>query len=104
MQPPSDRAEDVPAPFSVSKLTGRRLAISVCDELADITPEHILFSLARSSDPRDGFIDVSCRTFANGVNRSAEWVKAQFGTPQRCEAVAYLGPRRHMPDLCVVLH
>lgn len=71
---------------------GRRLLPVLVDELSRDDPERPFVSLPRSSDPEDGFEDVTYRIFANAINRAAWWLETKLGKGQNFEVLAYTGP------------
>ncbi|XXG95744.1 hypothetical protein Hte_002014 [Hypoxylon texense] len=83
-----DRAEI----FKLSNSIPNRLIHLLADELAQAVPDHILFSFAKTADPRDGFVDVSSQTFANAVNRTSWFLRSILGESKNFDTVAYMGP------------
>ncbi len=71
---------------------GRRLLPVLVDEISRDDPERIFASLARSSNPEDGFKDVTYRSFANAINKAAWWLETKLGKGQNFEVLAYAGP------------
>lgn len=71
---------------------GRRLLPVLVDEL---DPERLFARLPKSAHLQDGFVDVTCGTFARAVNRAAGWLEATLGKSSSFETLAYLGP----PDI-----
>ncbi|OTB03015.1 hypothetical protein M426DRAFT_74313 [Hypoxylon sp. CI-4A] len=84
--------EDIADIFKIGSATVGRLIHLLPDQLAEAVPDHILFSYAKSSDPRDGFVDVSSRAFANGVNRASWFIRSVVGEPKNFDTLAYMGP------------
>ncbi|KAK7958648.1 thioester reductase domain-containing protein [Apiospora saccharicola] len=68
-----------------------RLAHMRPDELAEAVPEYVLFSYAVTSNPRDGFVDISARCFANSINRASWYLLETLGEPKNFESVGYYG-------------
>lgn len=71
-----------------------RLAHTRPDELAEAIPEYILFSYARTSNPRDEFVDISARCFANSINRASWYLFEKLGKPKNFDSVGYYGPSK----------
>ena len=87
---PAPRA-DLHKVFQASSAAPDRLIHLIPDQLAEAVPDHILFSFPRTPKPEDGFIDVSCKSFANGVNRTSWWLESVLGEPQNFDTVGYIG-------------
>ena len=72
---------------------GRRLLVNRVDELASREPDRVVLSYSRSPDLSKGFRDITCRCFANAVNRAAHWIEETFvGSGAAFETIGYLGP------------
>ncbi|KAL9046301.1 MAG: hypothetical protein Q9214_000832 [Letrouitia sp. 1 TL-2023] len=71
---------------------GRRLIPVLVDERARNGWQQPFTSIPRSSDPNDGFVDISYRQFANAVNRCAWWMQRNLVRSQPSVTVAYTGP------------
>ncbi len=71
---------------------GRRLLPVLVDEIARNDPQRPFVSLPRSSNPEDGFEDVTYHSFANAINRAAWWLETKLGKSQNFEVLAYTGP------------
>ncbi|KAI1097411.1 acetyl-CoA synthetase-like protein [Jackrogersella minutella] len=84
--------EDIADCFKLSSAAPDRLIHLLPDELAQAVPDHALFSFAKTADPRDGFVDVSARTFANAINRTSWFLRRVLGEPKSFDTVAYMGP------------
>ena len=72
---------------------GQRLLPSLVDEIALTDPERILYSIAKTKDAADGFIDVSATAFARAVNRCAWHLHKNLGPGQGFPTIAYMGPQ-----------
>ncbi|KAF2000971.1 hypothetical protein P154DRAFT_434088 [Amniculicola lignicola CBS 123094] len=70
---------------------GKRLVPSLVDQIAVEDPERICFSFPRSSNFADGFQDLSYRTFANAVNKTAYFIHTEIGRSSCFETVLYIG-------------
>ena len=71
---------------------GRRLLTTLIDERAKTNHVRPFASIPRTIDAADGYRDISYRTFANAINRLAQWIITQVGTSTRYESLVYLGP------------
>ncbi|KAI0144537.1 hypothetical protein GGR57DRAFT_325304 [Xylariaceae sp. FL1272] len=73
---------------------GARLLPSLIDEIASSDPERILYSITRTGDPADGFLDISAAVFARAANRCAWFIHKLLGGPGKdFPTVAYMGPQ-----------
>ncbi|KAI1177786.1 acetyl-CoA synthetase-like protein [Nemania sp. FL0916] len=86
-----NQREDIHPIFQLEHASTRRLIHLIPDELAEVVPEHPLFSYPKTENPGDGFIDVSARCFADAINRAAWWLAHHLGEPSDFETVAYIG-------------
>jgi hypothetical protein len=82
----------VSAVFQSSSAATGRLIHLIPDDLAKAVPDHPLFSYPKTAKPRDGFVDVSSKRFANAINRTSWWLKSLLGPPQNFDTVGYMGP------------
>lgn len=89
-QAPSPR-QDLHQIFQASSAASDRLVHMIPDQLAEAVPDHTLFSYPRTAKPRDGFVDVSCKAFANAVNRTSWYLETLLGKPKNFETVGYMG-------------
>lgn len=71
---------------------GRRLLPTLIDDIARSNPDRPFASLPKTTDPRDGFIDINFRTIATAINRCAWWIETEFGRSLDFESLAYMGP------------
>lgn len=73
---------------------GRRLIPHLIDERAKANWKQPLTSIPLTSDPRDGYKDISYREFANAVNRCAWWMRGILSDleGQASRTIAYTGP------------
>ncbi|KAJ5612047.1 hypothetical protein N7510_005241 [Penicillium lagena] len=73
---------------------GRRNFVDVIDETALNEPFRPILSIPRSSDPRDGWEELSFGQYANAINRFAHWMVEHVGRAKDGEypTVAYIGP------------
>jgi hypothetical protein len=72
---------------------GRRLIPQILDDLALAEPDRILYSIATSPDISRGFQEVSARTFARAVDKTAWLLRDQIGESSTLQSVGYIGPR-----------
>jgi hypothetical protein len=86
--------EDIHPVFQLSSATPNRLIHLVPEELAVAVPEHPLFSYPKATQPQDGFIDVSCKDFANAINRAAWYLFELLGPAKSFDTVCYMGPSK----------
>jgi len=63
----------------------------VIDEAAEKNPDHILYTIPLTSNPLDGFREISYRTYANAINRAAWWLKSILGISDCFETIGYMG-------------
>ncbi|KAK8051651.1 hypothetical protein PG993_003036 [Apiospora rasikravindrae] len=61
------------------------------DELAEAVPEYVLFSYARTANPRDEFVDITATCFANAVHKASWYLSDQLGKPKNFDSVGYYG-------------
>lgn len=73
---------------------GRRLIPTLVDEMAVSTPDHVYASIPRNGDFSGGFDDVTSRTLARAVNKTAFWIEENLGKGVDFETIAYLGPSK----------
>ena len=71
---------------------GRRLLPVLVDEISRDDPERVFVSEPLSSNPEDGFRNVTYRSFANAINKVAWWLEEKLGKGQNFEVLAYTGP------------
>ncbi|KAF7916863.1 hypothetical protein BELL_0163g00100 [Botrytis elliptica] len=84
---------DVPAAFAAANSNPARLVHLIPDELARSVPDHSIFAYPKTDMPQDGFVEVSARSFANAINRTAWYLESILGKAPAGEfpAVAYQG-------------
>ena len=83
--------EDLHPIFWPSSAAPDRLIHLIPDQLAKVVPDHALFSFPKTTTVQDGFIDVSCKTFANAVNRTSWYLESLLGKPKNFDTVGYMG-------------
>ncbi|KAJ5430722.1 Male sterility NAD-binding [Penicillium cf. griseofulvum] len=79
--------------MAINKDYGRRLIITIVDEMARDKPEQAVYSLAISQDISKGLRDISACDFANAVNRTAWWLESELGKGSQFPTVGFFGPR-----------
>ncbi|PVI01075.1 acetyl-CoA synthetase-like protein [Periconia macrospinosa] len=71
---------------------GNRLVPNVVDEIALKDPARVCFSFPLSSpNPQGRYHDVTFRTFANAVNKTAHFIRREIGCSAMFETVMYMG-------------
>ncbi|KAI9820172.1 MAG: putative NRPS-like protein biosynthetic cluster [Pycnora praestabilis] len=70
---------------------GKRLLPTLLDDTAHANPEKPFASIPRTSNPADGFKDVTYRQVANAINREAWWLQEQLGRSQKSETLTFVG-------------
>lgn len=71
---------------------GQRLVTVTIDELATDQPSRVFASVPRSSNPKDGFRDITFLDLSRAINRAAWWIEDTFGKSESFETIAYMGP------------
>ncbi|KAI9042659.1 non-ribosomal peptide synthetase [Aspergillus affinis] len=84
--------EDIHPIFQTTNASPNRLVHLIPDELASAVPDHPLFAYPKTAKPQDGFVDVSCKTFADAVNRVSWYLRYLLGPPKNFETIGYMGP------------
>ena len=64
----------------------------VVDQVAKTDPNRPFISVARGTDPADGYVDIRFKTFATAVNRCAWWLEENIGRSQNGTPLFYIGP------------
>ncbi|KAI0412489.1 hypothetical protein F5X98DRAFT_354643 [Xylaria grammica] len=72
---------------------GTRILPALVDEIAESDPDRILYSIPKTTNPSDGFLDISARAFARAVNRCAWYLKEHLGPGHDFPVVTYMGPQ-----------
>lgn len=70
---------------------GRRLLPTLIDERASSEPSKPFAAIPKSSDVRDGFVDISYHELARAINRCSWWLENKLGKGRCFETVGYLG-------------
>lgn len=58
---------------------GRRILPVLIDRIAETDPEKPFISIARTSDPQDGFMDITFGVFARAIDRCSWWIEENIG-------------------------
>jgi hypothetical protein len=94
MSEASSPRHEIPPIFQLSRAAADRLIHLRPNELKREVPSHVLFSYPKTNNPQDGFIDVSAAAFADGVDRTAWYLRTTLGEPTNFETVSYMGPSK----------
>ena len=89
----------------MSKITsnfGQRILPSLIDEIAEKDPKRPYVSIPRTSNPQDGYRDISFLSFARSINRCSRWIEEQIGRGEKFETLAYMGPQDLMYAILVI--
>ncbi|KAI8943280.1 hypothetical protein NX059_001300 [Plenodomus lindquistii] len=70
---------------------GRRLIPTIIDENARTQPDGACFSIPRCDALQKGFRDITWRTYANAINKTAHFIEREIGRSATFETVMYLG-------------
>ncbi|KAI1396390.1 hypothetical protein F4819DRAFT_475493 [Hypoxylon fuscum] len=73
--------------------TGERLLPSLVDEIAQSDPHRVLYSVAKTKNPADGFHDIDARAFARAVNRCSWYIDENLGRGHAFPTLTYMGPQ-----------
>jgi hypothetical protein len=74
---------------------GRRLPVTVIDNLAQSEPNRICFSISQNDeDISQGFRDITCKQYANAINHAARWLDMSVNNSKGApfEVIGYEGP------------
>ncbi|PHH93094.1 hypothetical protein CDD83_946 [Cordyceps sp. RAO-2017] len=73
---------------------GQRLAVNIIDETAAKEPNRAFVCAPRTSDPRDGWEEISYQQISNAINNAATDIVKRFGSAPKDSfpTVAYIGP------------
>ncbi|KAI0842998.1 hypothetical protein F5Y06DRAFT_78562 [Hypoxylon sp. FL0890] len=86
----------------MASVVGERLLPSLVDEIAQSNPHRILYSVAKTKDPAEGFLDIDAKTFAQAVNRFAWYIDSQLGPGHGFPTLTYLGPQDLLYGIAVL--
>ncbi len=73
----------------------QRLMPVLLDEIVATDPDRVLYSIARTDNPADGFQDISAAVFARAVDRCAWFIHETLGRPEdkAFPTLTYMGPQ-----------
>ena len=73
---------------------GHRLVPAIVDDIAARQPQKPFISLAKTSNPRDGFEDITYHAFARAIDRCAWWLEENLGRSSTFQTLfTYLEPQ-----------
>lgn len=72
---------------------GERLLPSLVDEIATTDPDRVLYSVPKTKDLKDGFQDISAKTFARAVDRCSWHLHDNLGRDDNFSTLMYMGPQ-----------
>lgn len=99
---PAPALMDKPASESLQGC-GRRLLPVLIDEIAKASPEKPFISIARTSDPQDGFQDIGFGTFARAIDRCSWWIEDNLGRSTDFETLFTYLPAQDLRHAILVL-
>lgn len=70
---------------------GSRLLPVVVDEIAQSQPHLPFASVARTTDLKDGFKDITFSDIASATNHLAAWIHLNLGPSSQFDTIAYMG-------------
>lgn len=72
----------------------RRLLPNVIDQIAEKEPRRVFLSKPRSSNPEDGWRDITYRTMADAIDRLAHHLVQELGPAPKgaFPTITYIGP------------
>ena len=71
---------------------GRRLLPILIDEKAESTPDLPFVSIPVTSQPRDGFVDISYGRLAKAIDRCSWYIEEKLGKGYNFATLGYMGP------------
>ncbi|KAI1213865.1 uncharacterized protein F4807DRAFT_203056 [Annulohypoxylon truncatum] len=77
----------------MAPILGERLLPSLVDEIASSDPHRVLYSVARTKNPEDGFEDIDVKSFACAVDCFSWYIDEHLGRGQGFPTLAYIGPQ-----------
>ncbi|OTA69204.1 acetyl-CoA synthetase-like protein, partial [Hypoxylon sp. EC38] len=86
----------------MASTVGQRLLPSFVDEIARSDPHRVLYSVAKTKDPAEGFLDIDAKTFARAVDRFAWYIDEQLGRGHGFPTLTYLGPQDPLYAIAVL--
>lgn len=78
---------------SIPENAGKRLMMTIIDDVSESDPQRCFMSIPRSSDVKDGLRDVSYASMARAINQCAWWMEGLLGKGADFPTIAtYLSP------------
>lgn len=74
-------------------IAGQRLLPCLVDEIADTDPYRVLYSIMKTKDPAEGFLDITAQDFARAVDKCAWHLRDLLGQAENFPTLTYLGPQ-----------
>ncbi|KAJ8067330.1 hypothetical protein OCU04_004683 [Sclerotinia nivalis] len=71
---------------------GKRLAAHYIHQVAIDDPHRVCISIPLTSEPRDGFEDITFCQLDKAIDVASVWVEKQIGIGKDYESIAYIGP------------
>lgn len=73
---------------------GKRLIAHYIHQLAIDEPDRVCMSIPLTSEPRDGFKDLTFFDLDKAIDVASFWIEEHFGTGKdfECNLIAYIGP------------
>lgn len=71
---------------------GKRLIAHYIHQLAIDEPDRVCMSMPLTSEPRDGFKDLTFFDLDKAIDVASFWIEEHFGTGKDFECIAYIGP------------
>ncbi|VUC25540.1 unnamed protein product [Clonostachys rosea] len=81
---------------------GQRLLPSLIDEIAESDPERVFYSITKTSNPADGFRNITAKEFARAVDRCAWHIKERLGQGEGFPTLTYMGPQDLVYGIIIV--
>jgi thioester reductase-like protein/acyl-CoA synthetase (AMP-forming)/AMP-acid ligase II/aryl carrier-like protein len=81
---------------------GQRLIPSLIDEIAEADPKRVFYSITRTSNPADGFRNITAKQFARAVDRCAWHIKERLGQGEGFPTLTYMGPQDLVYGIIIV--
>ncbi|KAK2591580.1 hypothetical protein QQS21_010731 [Conoideocrella luteorostrata] len=72
---------------------GERLLPSLVDQIAASDPDRVLYSVAKTKNPAEGFRDIDANTFAQAVDRCSWYLEENLGRGENFPTLLYMGPQ-----------
>ncbi|KAF3770725.1 hypothetical protein M406DRAFT_34511 [Cryphonectria parasitica EP155] len=79
--------------FEIPETEEPRQVVKYLDDLAVNEPSRILYSITKTSNPADGFRDITVREVARAVDRCAWYLEETLGPAKDGQTLTYMGPQ-----------